>query len=175
MALPGTIESFRARFAAARGSLPALEALNAELIGLKGDAFVDLQCDVMAEIQTMRGRGSGAATYPKLANDLVGLIKARGREEGQPLFRYGVTDDEYAGLRERLEYLHERRALENANERSAATFVIYVSEWFRREYDGAGQRWIDPHPEIIGSLPYGSLTSLSREGLAWWGRQPRRS
>ena len=172
VALSKSIENLRARFAAAHGSLPALEALKADLVGLRGEAFVDLLCDVMAEIQALRSRRPPPSAAP---TDLVGLIMSRAREPGQPLFRYAVTDDEFAALRERLEYLHRVVALEQPNDLSAATFTLYVSEWFRREYDGAGYSWESPHPDIIRSLSDAARKALARQGLAWWGRRPRRT
>ncbi|HXQ45770.1 MAG TPA: STY4851/ECs_5259 family protein [Caulobacteraceae bacterium] len=163
----------QSRFAAARGSLSALEALNEDLRQLSGDAAVDLQCEVMAAIQSLRS-GAGPAPAGVAALDLVGTIRERAQAPRQPLYRYGVSDGEFDGLRARLDTLHRLGALEQANDRSAATFVLYCAEWFRREYDGGGYSWEAPYPQLIRALSAEARKSLARQGLAWWGRAPRR-
>ncbi|HEY3798533.1 MAG TPA: STY4851/ECs_5259 family protein [Caulobacteraceae bacterium] len=181
------LATLRARFEAGRGNLSALETLNDELRGYKSPVAVELQCEVMIEILALRagaGRGQRPPTGPTTPGwlggprdepDLVGRIRARAVRPDQPLYRYGVTDDEYAELRALLDHLHQRGGLEHANDRSAAAFVLYVSEWFRREYDGGGYSWESPYPALIGGLSDAARVTLARGGLAWWGRVPRRT
>ena len=169
------IAALRARLWTAKGDLPALQALSDELSSLTGPGTDSLKQQVAASIAAKSAASklciapSPAAPAP---SDLIGRIQSRGKLQGQPLYRYGVTNDEFADLRERLDYLHRRGGLEQANDRSAATFVLYCAEWFRREYDGGGYSWDAPYP---ARLSHEGRRNLAIKGLAWWGRKPRRA
>jgi hypothetical protein len=171
------LAALRARLWAARGDLPALKALNDELSELAGPTASALQREVKALIKASSfppilhaQRPTGGT--PPFPSDLVGTIRARAKVPSQPLYRYGVTDQEFAALRGRLDYLHLRGGLEQANDRSAAAFVLYCAEWFRREYDGGGYSWDAPYP---AGLSHQGRKNLATQGLDWWGRKPRQS
>ncbi len=151
------LSALRARLWTARGNLSALEALDAELSNLSGNGFVALKQEVAASIKAQR-LPAASPTHAKIAvqqapADLVDRIKSRAKTSNQPLYRYGITDEEFAALRARLDQIHARGGLEQSNERSAAAFVIYCAEWFRREYDGGGYTWDAPYP--VGPVPRG--------------------
>lgn len=184
------LQNLRVRFQAVRGSLPALEALNEELRGLTSDAAIDLQCDVMAAVRALRAGKAPVAPASHAARpspqsssgpDRVNLISDILRDaeieapDGRPLFRYSVSDERYVQLRERIQNLHRQGLLEQHSHQSAATFVLYASEWFRRDYDGGGYSWESPAPEIIHTLSAEARKSLARDGLAYWGRTPHRT
>lgn len=170
------LPALRARLWSAKGDLLALKALNEDLAGLSGPGVASLQREVAA---TIEARSAPPAPPPQAAvettapspTDLVGAIRTRAKTSGQPLYRYGVTDEEFAALRERLDFLHGRGGLEQANDRSAAAFVLYCAEWFRREYDGGGYTWDAPYP---ARLSHQGRKNLAIQGLSWWGRRPRR-
>jgi len=171
------LAALRARLWSARGDLPALTALNEELSGLSGPGVSELQRQVAASIHARPAPRPIEAPLQNLEiapapADLVETIRARAKAPDQPLYRYGVSDVEFAALRQRLDYLHGRGALEQANDRSAAAFVLYFAEWFRREYAGGGYSWDAPYP--IG-LSHPARKALATDGLKWWGRKPRRA
>ncbi len=104
--------------------------------------------------------------------DFLGRIRTRAKTPGQPLYRYGISDEEFSTLRQMLETLHRRGALEQANDRTAAAFVLYCAEWFRREYAGGGYSWDGP---LSIGLSHPARKALALDGLRWWGRSPRRA
>jgi hypothetical protein len=60
--------------------------------------------------------------------------------DGRPLHAYRLRDDRFAELQARLK--SRASALMFAPDKIvAAQFVIWAAEWFRRCYDGTGQRW----------------------------------
>lgn len=171
------LAALRARLWSARGDMNALVALNAELAELSGSGVAELQQQVAASMQirpeTLQPPAAMAAPDPTPApTDLVGTIRARAKSPDQPLYRYGVSDAEFAALRERLDYLHGRGGLEQANDRSAAAFVLFCAEWFRREYAGGGYSWDAPYP--VG-LSHPARKALATDGLRWWGRKAQRT
>ena len=95
--------------------------------------------------------------------------------DGRPLYRYAVDDGAFTSLRARLVTLHVTRRLEQPTMETAALFVLYVSEWFRREYDGGAYRWVSPMPAVIAGLSEPTIARLARQGLFWWRRTPRRT
>ncbi len=99
------------------------------------------------------------------------------RPNGEMLFSYRATKQEYFELRSLLAAELERLASSPWTFRSApecACFVLYASEWWRREYNGGPWRWT----HILQSLgqPF-SLDVLERtaaveRGLRAWGHRP---
>jgi hypothetical protein len=174
------LSGLRARFRLSHGDITALEVLNAELRRLSSDAAIDLQCEVMAELKALR---SGARpimaperprTLPSHAvlRAVMDDVQDRG-PNGRPLHRYAVSDRNYRALRETLDELHQQSRLEHPSPESAAVFCLYVSEWFRRDYQGGPYSWEMPAPSLIGALSDQARILLARDGLRWWGRAPR--
>lgn len=171
------LAALRARFWSARGNLFALNELHVELGQLSGPGVLELQREIESSIQVKQAPGPQpvvvqAPASPVQPTDLVGKIRARAKTQGQPLYRYGVTDDEFEALLLQLKNLHRRGALEQANDRSAAAFVLYYAEWFRREYAGGGYSWDAP---FSAGLSQPARKALAIDGLRWWGRKPRRA
>ena len=100
------------------------------------------------------------------------------RPTGQMLFRYRTTADEYLSLRDLFRKKLEGLAglpwiLKSNAERSL--FVLYASEWWRREYAGGAWRWT----KIIESITLSPFnldvierTDAVEIGLRVWGHRP---
>jgi hypothetical protein len=108
---------------------------------------------------------------------LIEIMERAGLQaaDGRPLYRYAVDEVRFATLKARLLTLHRDGRLAQPSPASAALFVLYVAEWFRREYEGGHYRWDSPLPEVIGELTAAAIKTLARQGLAWWGLAPRRT
>ena len=89
------------------------------------------------------------------------LLTARGlgQPTGGPLYAYRISNEEFkelrSGLVEAIAYYSGNLRLEKVERRHSwfpALFVLYASEWWRREYDGSGWTW-QPIVESIGASP----------------------
>ena len=90
---------------------------------------------------------------------------------GQPLYSYHVTEDEYTGLAAML-----KMAL-TANSPTqelyvAACFCLFVSENYRRHYDG-NWSWQGAESRIGITLTPAQHASLTGKGLGYWKRKVR--
>ena len=100
------------------------------------------------------------------------------KASGQMLFRYRATQAEYQELKGLLS--HRFSELLGAPWRSdsqaeAALFVLYASEWWRREYAGGAWRWTSIF-ESLTSGPYrvdpAERSAIVELGLQAWGHRP---
>lgn len=100
------------------------------------------------------------------------------RPNGQMLFHYRASKAEYLSLRElfsnRLAVLNGR-AWKLTSFAECSLFVLYASEWWRREYAGGPWRWT----RIFESLTCGPYnidvlerTDAVERGLRAWGHRP---
>lgn len=166
-------DELRQQFEAARLDVEILERINAQLRLRNDDEANALQVEVASALIGLRGRK--AASPPPVAIDpLHRILATRGMAEptGEPLHRYRVTDEEWTAVTAWV-----RRAAQHglfqASPRASAIFVLWASEWFRREHQGGHYKWDHLRAELGADLPYGLLTDLTRQGLHWWRRQPR--
>lgn len=108
------------------------------------------------------------------------FLRARGMDKanGQMLFRYRATQAEYQELKAifsaRFEALAGTPWRFESNAESAL-FVLYASEWWRREYAGGAWRWTSIF-ESLTKGPY-RVDPLDRSvivelGLRVWGHRP---
>lgn len=108
------------------------------------------------------------------------FLRARGMDKanGQMLFRYRATQAEYLELKAifsaRFEALAGMPWRHESNAESAL-FVLYASEWWRREYAGGAWRWTSIF-ESLTKTPY-RVDPLERSvivelGLRVWGHRP---
>ena len=103
---------------------------------------------------------------------------ARGlsRPTGEMLFRYRATRSDYLGLRalfaRKLEILNGQ-AWTFSSGAECACFVLYASEWWRREYAGGPWRWMRILESIwpIFRLDVAERTYAVERGLVAWGHQ----
>ncbi len=106
------------------------------------------------------------------------LLKRHGldKPDGRPLYQYRVTDDEYDELTRSLKL----SALLGVNNIITlllwdAAFVIYASEWWRREYNGKWG-WSDLFKTInidVQELSVNRRNTLIETGLQRWRRDIR--
>ena len=149
-----------------------LMLLNDALKKRNNDADNVLHLEVAAALRSaQRQVNERAAAHHQ---DVLAAILTRHDQivDGRPLFQYRITEAEYQQLREHLRSLHKSR-LAAPHPRTAAMFVLFASEWFRREFSGGLQRWDDLAPDILADLPYSAKTQLASHGLKWWKREVR--
>ena len=164
--------ALRRLFDGHRGDVSILRRLNETLKQRNSDSDNDLHVEVVMALRAAQKQvNERAAAHHQ---DVLAKILARHGQivDGRPLFQYRVSEAEYKELREYLSSLHQSRLLA-PHARTAATFVLFASEWFRREFDGGLQRWDDLAPEMLAHLPYAAKTHLTAEGLEWWKRKVR--
>gem|GEM_PF-3191963 len=174
------LAALRRAFEAARGDVAKLRALNDSLRNHNSDEANALQLEVAWELTKARRAGAAPAqsptnhTAPPNGDFLANFLRRRRlpAPTGAALFRYRVTDAEFSALSESLTQLHRRRHLDDPGPRAAAIYALYAAEWFRRHYEGRGLKWEDITPNI--RLEYHSTIDLTRKGLGWWKRSPRR-
>ena len=102
---------------------------------------------------------------------LAAFLNARGlpAPDGRPLYAYRCTGEEFNTLTEAL-----RRASSAFDRPSACTFVLYASEWWRREYDGRRWAWEPLLQSIAWHVHYPVLYEPVRAAWRWWDVQPVR-
>ncbi len=103
------------------------------------------------------------------------VLERIGLEEpdGRPIYGYEITEEEYRELQNCVRDRAEREPGSWSN-KDAAEFCIYVSEWWRRAYDGG--RWTFSAPlEQVGmegwNSQYQRLHRLIQRGLKYLGRE----
>lgn len=108
------------------------------------------------------------------------FLQARGmnKANGQMLFRYRTTQVEYQELKEIFTSIFANlggKPWRHESSAESALFVLYASEWWRREYAGGAWRWTS----IFESITTGSyrVDQLERSvivelGLHTWGHRP---
>jgi hypothetical protein len=99
------------------------------------------------------------------------------RDSGQPLYRYGMNDDEYKTLQTALKN-SARLGVANITKISGwnAAFVIYAAEWWQREYDGSSWKWDKIFASFGASnqeLTTPERNQLVKNGLHYWHRKVR--
>lgn len=97
--------------------------------------------------------------------------------DGRPLFKYRFNAAEYERAKDLLRAPGKRVLLTPAG---CAMFVMFLSEWFRRDRDGGGWEWKRPLAAInliydddatgIRALRYTELRDALVQGLKWWRR-----
>jgi len=106
------------------------------------------------------------------------LVQRHGleRPDGRSLYQYRVTDDEYIELTKALKLSAVLGVNNIVNLLSwDAAFVIYASEWWRREYDGQwGWAGLFEAVDInYKDLTVGRRNALIESGLQRWRREIR--
>lgn len=60
------------------------------------------------------------------------------RPDGRPLYAYKVIDDEYAQLKDHLKGVNCGKHCQGG---FSALWLLFASEWWKREYDGGAWAW----------------------------------
>lgn len=106
------------------------------------------------------------------------LFRSRGlcHPDGQPLYRYRFTRQEFDGVGEVLRR-HGASSLDSPE--GSALFVAFVAEWYRRERTGGAWDWIRPlaaigiryhATESTADIHYGPVRAAAVNGLRRWHR-----
>lgn len=123
---------------------------------------------------------TGRVTGMGLPNWLQEMFKRRGlqKPDGRWLYAYRLGAQEYGTLGQLLTDAVRAtpvQVLARRNCHFAALFVLYASEWWRREYDGGPWRW----GSILASLQISSddwapneRSEVVLSGFAFWGLRP---
>lgn len=90
---------------------------------------------------------------------------------GRPLYSYHVTEEEYAGLAAMLKIALAAQS-PTQEQYVAACFCLFVSENYRRHYDG-NWSWQGAEARIGISLTPAQHASLTGKGLGYWKREVR--
>lgn len=111
---------------------------------------------------------------------LFAMLADRGfnRPDGRWLYAYRLESAEYGSLRKALREAVQAThisVLARRNQYFAALFVLYASEWWRREYAGGAWRW-ESILQSLGirkeALQPNERTGLVQKGFAFWGFRP---
>ena len=158
-----------------RNDVSFLERLNQELKKRTSDAAVELQIEVVMLLRVADGRAAGPALPTRsgpVREWLSAYFGARGlsRPNGEPLYRYRMTDTEYGAAKRILRELAKAGRLVSPDLRAGALFVAFCAEWFRRESCSTFLRWNELAPDIFPSVPYASKQELTQYGLNYWRR-----
>lgn len=98
--------------------------------------------------------------------------------DGRILYRYRLLQDDYVNLKNYLAYNNQVfENVENVTRYSSdwdKLFVLYASEWLRRDYQGGNWRWEDILSSIdmnVEQLSHANLMKITEQGLKKWQRQ----
>jgi len=104
--------------------------------------------------------------------------RAMQRPDGRMLYGYRLSDSEYQSLRETLSLSVQFGKLDEVVKRIrgfSPLFVLYASEWWRREYTGGAWRW-EPIIESFGGnsddLAANTRTDCVVRGFSYWNHRP---
>ena len=111
---------------------------------------------------------------------LKAMLATRGcvRPDGRWLYSYRLGLAEYESLRASLREavrVTQISVLVQRNQYFAPLFVLYASEWWRREYDGGAWKWAPILASLGVSkdvLPPNERSGLVLSGFAYWGLRP---
>ncbi|WP_162252285.1 STY4851/ECs_5259 family protein [Mesorhizobium sp. Root102] len=165
-----------------RESSEELRKLNEVLKSRNSDAASDLHIEVQQALRQLRHldnrqqRPAIVATGSGPVRDWIReFLSARGLTyaDGRPLYRYRMSDEEYAKAKSTLVKLGRDGRLNRPDDRSGALFVIYCAEWFRRESSSTFLRWNDLAPDIFDTLAQNKKADLTSRGLIHWRRDLR--
>lgn len=118
----------------------------------------------------------GCISWVKCTPWLNNFLTRRGlrQPDGRPLYQYHATNDEYVNLKKLLSVISQPH--NNINDKGyAACFVLFCSEWYRRDYERqCGWAW-DPIFKTLGiSLTSNELRNIVPRGMdSYWFRPIR--
>jgi hypothetical protein len=100
--------------------------------------------------------------------------------DGQPLYAYGFSRDEFEAMAQALRTVGPRFLYDGCGR---ALFVAYTAEWFRRVREGGHWDWIHPLQSLNvryhatddrAQVHYADVRAAADAGLTTWRRPPRR-
>jgi hypothetical protein len=158
-------QTYIARIEAARSDADELGRIADELQGKSGSAASRLRIQAIALRFKVKKATSAPPQIPWLAELGIQAI------DGRALYAYRISDANFARLQANL--IERRAALALPDNRAlAGKFALWAAEWFRRCYDGTGQRW-DALGKVLGvSLEQHEWRRLTDQGMSFWKIPP---
>lgn len=158
-------QTYTARIEAARSDADELGRIADELQGKSGAAASRLRMHAIALRFKARKATAAPPPIPWLAE--LGIRSV----DGRALYAYRISDANFAKLQSNL--IDRRAALALPDNRSlAGKFVLWAAEWFRRSYDGTGQRWDALGRALGGHLEQHEWRRLTDQGMSFWRIPP---
>jgi hypothetical protein len=115
---------------------------------------------------------------------LSSFLADRGMErtDGRPLYAYKTTDEEFKGLTTILNIVSTFRGQEifRKDQKFEAVFVLFATEWWRRDYHGGSWTWLPIYKAIglegeatsaLQASPQGLLYPALERGFKYWKRE----
>ncbi|WP_156894092.1 STY4851/ECs_5259 family protein [Erythrobacter cryptus] len=147
-------------------SLEELDRLYAEAEALPEDLRRQVYLRIAQAKTKMRAQNKASEPPPFAAS--LGLPCP----DGRPLHRYRLSDKAYDRLGMSLK--GKRNLTEFGNGHLPAHFVLWASEWFRREYDGGGYSWAGLLAaldlRVTSQADQAILRNVAERGLQMWIR-----
>lgn len=157
---------WRRRIAEAK-SLEELDRLYAEAEALPPDARRQVYLRIGQAKIRIRAQNKASEPPPFAAS--LGLPCP----DGRPLHRYRLPDDAFERLTASLK--GKRDLIEFGNGHWPAHFVLWASEWFRREYEGGGYSWAGLLAalglRVTSPSHQSTLRDVAERGLTMWQRK----
>jgi hypothetical protein len=158
-------DSYVARIEAAKADVIELGCIADELQGMTDAAASRLRMRAIALRFQLKRKVSTAIPVSWLSELGIPAV------DGRALHRCGLNDYQFSNLQKKL--IKRRLSLNAAPSREiAGQFVLWAAEWFRRSYDGTGQRW-HALGQVLGiALEQHEWRRLTDQGMAFWKIPP---
>jgi len=169
-------DALRREFERNRDHQQKLEQINEVLKKRNSDQANELQFDVINRLRILRRNGPAPVTaHTHQENDerwVAEFFRARSLRysDGNPLYRYRMTDAEYVEANKIMRYLAACGKLIPGNRAACMVFVAFCAEWFRREANSTFRKWDDLAPDVFPSIPWNVKTGMTKAGLNHWKR-----
>ncbi|MFN3831867.1 MAG: STY4851/ECs_5259 family protein [Allorhizobium sp.] len=134
---------------------------------------VELRAAIRVSMRYGRALEIQRQAKPSVARQLLDDIMRRNgldRPNGQPIYRYRISQAEFQRGRELLE--RSAAFLDRRNAPLCAVFALVTSEWYRREAKSLWRVW--SHIGVVpDALKVSDRNDIADVGLAWWGQSPK--
>lgn len=119
---------------------------------------------------------SECISWLKCTSWLSNFLNRRGlrQPDGRPLYQYQATNDEYNNLMQLLQAIGQSQS--NVDSKGyAACFVLFISEWYRRDYErNCGWAWEPIYKKLGISLTATELRNVIPKGMEDYWMRPIR-
>ncbi len=165
------MEDYAALIDAAWGDPVRLGQIADELQAFRGGDAFRLRCRAISRRRELRATVvQPLAVSPRSSGGWLEELGVE-RRPGLPLHRYNLSEDAFLRLQADLRS-RRLRMIDTPGAAVAGRFVLWAAEWFRRCYDGTGQRW-DALARVLGKqCGWSDWRHLTDAGMRFWGLQP---
>ena len=162
-------DEYAARIAAAQGDAAELTRIAGELQGVPGPVAATLRFRAIGA--RLKLRQAASPIPPQRVRPMWLTNLGIDEIDGRPLYRYGVTEEQFLTLQELLKARSQQFG-RSAGRELAGQFVLWAAEWFRRRYDGTGQRWDTLGSELGVHCSWSDWRHLADTGMRYWQLEP---